>query len=258
MYNNIDNDTLIEEEQCRICLDDDNQEDLIYPCLCKGTQKYVHRECINQWRSVNVNPKAFSHCTVCNYEYKTLSIANGNIICLEKINKFLMKNFFTFLFINQVGIFILAFFILIIDVNDNITNLIVLCNNTESTYTFNDEYHCMINYYILAIIIYFGVIVITFIYNILYSKNKKLYLEYYKKFNFINFFSMIFASIITFIIWLPIGVFFFTLAIQSMFKFHYDTIDKKIKTMSNAILNYEETIADQDNEHNNIYEEGHV
>lgn len=49
--------------QCRICLDLGG-EDLIAPCHCKGTQKYVHRSCLDNWRSTKEG-FAFSHCTEC-------------------------------------------------------------------------------------------------------------------------------------------------------------------------------------------------
>ncbi|OIW04026.1 hypothetical protein TanjilG_24137 [Lupinus angustifolius] len=49
--------------QCRICLDIGGQ-DLIAPCHCKGTQKYVHRSCLDNWRSTKEG-FAFSHCTEC-------------------------------------------------------------------------------------------------------------------------------------------------------------------------------------------------
>ncbi|KAJ7952065.1 E3 ubiquitin-protein ligase MARCH8 [Quillaja saponaria] len=49
--------------QCRICLDIGG-EDLIAPCHCKGTQKYVHRSCLDNWRSTKEG-FAFSHCTEC-------------------------------------------------------------------------------------------------------------------------------------------------------------------------------------------------
>ncbi|KAL3579587.1 hypothetical protein D5086_021091 [Populus alba] len=39
-----------DQPQCRICLDNEG-EDLIAPCHCKGTQKYVHRSCLDNWRS---------------------------------------------------------------------------------------------------------------------------------------------------------------------------------------------------------------
>jgi E3 ubiquitin-protein ligase DOA10 len=29
-------------------------DDLIAPCHCKGTQKYVHRSCLDNWRSTKV------------------------------------------------------------------------------------------------------------------------------------------------------------------------------------------------------------
>ncbi|MBA0635312.1 hypothetical protein Godav_026117, partial [Gossypium davidsonii] len=37
--------------QCRICLETDGR-DFIAPCKCKGTSKYVHRECLDHWRAV--------------------------------------------------------------------------------------------------------------------------------------------------------------------------------------------------------------
>ncbi|CAK9146098.1 unnamed protein product [Ilex paraguariensis] len=49
--------------QCRICLDSGG-EDMIAPCHCKGTQKYVHRSCLDNWRSTKEG-FAFSHCTEC-------------------------------------------------------------------------------------------------------------------------------------------------------------------------------------------------
>lgn len=42
---------------CRICLESDAEpgDDLIAPCMCKGTQQFVHRSCLDHWRSVKVN-----------------------------------------------------------------------------------------------------------------------------------------------------------------------------------------------------------
>ncbi|WVZ05508.1 hypothetical protein V8G54_018854 [Vigna mungo] len=40
-----------EQIQCRICLETDGR-DFIAPCKCKGTSKYVHRECLDHWRAV--------------------------------------------------------------------------------------------------------------------------------------------------------------------------------------------------------------
>lgn len=31
-------------------------DELISPCMCKGTQQFVHRSCLDHWRSVKVTP----------------------------------------------------------------------------------------------------------------------------------------------------------------------------------------------------------
>lgn len=40
-------------EVCRICLGeedpDDKDDELISPCLCKGTMKYIHLSCLKNW-----------------------------------------------------------------------------------------------------------------------------------------------------------------------------------------------------------------
>jgi len=54
--------------QCRICLEDVSLNELISPCLCDGTSKYVHIECLNRWR--NTTPRAFLKCAECNFPYE--------------------------------------------------------------------------------------------------------------------------------------------------------------------------------------------
>ncbi|KAL0441261.1 UNVERIFIED_CONTAM: hypothetical protein Sradi_0065000 [Sesamum radiatum] len=56
-----------DQPQCRICLDTEG-EDLIAPCHCKGTQKYVHRSCLDNWRSTKEG-FAFAHCTECRAKF---------------------------------------------------------------------------------------------------------------------------------------------------------------------------------------------
>ncbi|XWS16616.1 hypothetical protein CRYUN_Cryun34aG0105300 [Craigia yunnanensis] len=59
--------------QCRICLDIGG-DNLITPCHCKGTQKYVHRSCLDNWRSTKEG-FAFAHCTEC----RALFILRANV-----------------------------------------------------------------------------------------------------------------------------------------------------------------------------------
>jgi len=42
--------------------------DFIAPCKCKGSGKYVHRECLDNWRSIKEG-FAFCHCTTCKVPY---------------------------------------------------------------------------------------------------------------------------------------------------------------------------------------------
>ncbi|KAK9823070.1 hypothetical protein WJX81_006746 [Elliptochloris bilobata] len=37
---------------CRICFEESEQADLISPCRCKGTQRYVHLKCLRRWQDV--------------------------------------------------------------------------------------------------------------------------------------------------------------------------------------------------------------
>jgi len=43
---------------------------LISPCLCSGTMKYVHLECLNQWRAAAPNARSLFRCDQCGYEYR--------------------------------------------------------------------------------------------------------------------------------------------------------------------------------------------
>ena len=53
--------------QCRICFEDVSMNELISPCLCDGTSRYIHPSCLEQWR--NTGTRAFSQCSECNFSY---------------------------------------------------------------------------------------------------------------------------------------------------------------------------------------------
>jgi len=58
------------EIMCRICHGFADQETLISPCLCKGSMRYVHLSCLNQWRHTNLDNDKFSKCETCQYNYQ--------------------------------------------------------------------------------------------------------------------------------------------------------------------------------------------
>jgi hypothetical protein len=59
-------------QQCRFCLSEDEDSNLLAPCLCKGSFKYVHSDCLIQWYMVE--PTRGLNCSVCkealSIEYK--------------------------------------------------------------------------------------------------------------------------------------------------------------------------------------------
>ena len=57
-----------EDKLCRICLQPDDPEDMIAPCRCKGGSKWVHRDCLDEWR-IHEHDRAFSACTECGFQY---------------------------------------------------------------------------------------------------------------------------------------------------------------------------------------------
>lgn len=82
---------------CRYCLDNENTDDLISPCKCKGEIKYVHRECLLKWFDErNRNFRQFNFCCeICKTDYShEYNAKNLN----KKIFLQLTIQFFLFLF----------------------------------------------------------------------------------------------------------------------------------------------------------------
>jgi hypothetical protein len=57
--------------ECRICLDSNISEkgELISPCACAGSQKYIHRDCLNRWRNGNRDRESYTNCEICKSPY---------------------------------------------------------------------------------------------------------------------------------------------------------------------------------------------
>jgi len=57
-----------EERQCRICFTGDERL-LFSPCRCTGSMRFVHVDCLNNWRNASRNPRSFYVCDQCGYQY---------------------------------------------------------------------------------------------------------------------------------------------------------------------------------------------
>jgi E3 ubiquitin-protein ligase DOA10 len=73
---------------CRICFEEDIPQNLIIPCLCKGTSLYVHRNCLNEWRVQDADNDNFLRCNQCLFYY---SIDNSTNPSMERKYKSLFR-----------------------------------------------------------------------------------------------------------------------------------------------------------------------
>jgi E3 ubiquitin-protein ligase DOA10 len=53
--------------ECRFCLETDTTENLLSPCSCKGSSKYVHNSCLMNWYTAE--PTRGIRCNSCLAEY---------------------------------------------------------------------------------------------------------------------------------------------------------------------------------------------
>lgn len=120
--------------QCRICLDTGGyRHEFTKPCVCDGSQRYVHKYCLDRWRATGQNPRGFTHCPTCAFEYHLEAIVTeaeieGNVCgccparwCSGKTRFRMLVTrdfFFGFLVINFF-LFVLAAIVRLID-NDEV------------------------------------------------------------------------------------------------------------------------------------------
>ena len=71
---------------CRICFDSTETpgDPLFRPCLCKGTQQWVHMSCLDGWRRASVNPSSFYACDTCKFTYK-MGVGAGDHLLLARL-----------------------------------------------------------------------------------------------------------------------------------------------------------------------------
>lgn len=65
--------------RCRVCLSrkqNNKTKQLIQPCLCKGSMRWVHITCLNSWRSMTRQPLSHYRCENCLSFYDTTLLPN--------------------------------------------------------------------------------------------------------------------------------------------------------------------------------------
>jgi hypothetical protein len=110
---NLDSAEASSEYQCRICLEDAERKDLIAPCSCSGSSKWVHRRCLDQWRTTRED-RAFARCTECLESYTLININDNAEARARRKRKYywaLAKDFGGAFVLTQSIIIISALFI---------------------------------------------------------------------------------------------------------------------------------------------------
>jgi hypothetical protein len=58
-------------QSCRVCLNIEPADQLISPCQCEGSLKYIHHQCLNNWRLRTININYIYCCEICHSRYKS-------------------------------------------------------------------------------------------------------------------------------------------------------------------------------------------
>ena len=167
-------------DNCRFCLENDNEKDLFKPCLCNSK---VHRECLRQWRMLHrPDEDNFKTCEICKYDY---NILNKNINKCYRCCNFINKNRFMF----SIFIFFIINFILTLIFN--------FFKNINTEYFIRISHEQDVRNYVLSVGILLSISIFILIINdiIFFCKNKKntpQYIkEYYNKFAGIGMFTFL-------------------------------------------------------------------
>ena len=244
MINNSLN-TSLNGVMCRICLDEDLESNMIYPCKCKGTAKYVHKHCLNEWRTTSSNILNFSRCEMCHYEYKLCPETNNEY----KFTKFLrcISNYsILYYIIYSILIFLIGQSLILIDTDEYIYKILISRNTTNSDLV-TPVYYLFSGFNILLIQL---VIIGYWFYK---SINKKLYCSLYKQHKTIMILYSIFIIIVgLFTMSWIIPIIFLELLSLRIFQIHFISMDNLYKLNTIFIENYIEDINIFNNSDNNL------
>nr|GEY95231.1 zinc finger, RING-CH-type [Tanacetum cinerariifolium] len=130
---------------CRICFqcDGEEDEDLISPCMCKGSHLFVHRSCLDHWRSIKKGFD-FSHCTTCKAQFHLRVVElEENVWRKIKIRLFIARDvIFAFLALQTV-IGILGGISYLADKHEYLRDLL------------KDDFNTIVIYYGTGVVVFF-------------------------------------------------------------------------------------------------------
>jgi len=230
------------ENICRICFEGGDQSDdpLFQPCKCNGTNKYVHRNCLNQWRATANNPEAFRRCFTCNYEYKFQHHQEATLNYCSDIN----QNLADYPIIICVFMFTIMLSITYIVQNLDKKNVILKAYKSMNLIKFRIEpvdTDFFIYYIFVAHLVLF-LITVLFMINIIRMKNRIMYLKYCfgnsSLLRYIISGTMIGLMIMSFSVSSILSSICITLIIQFFIRTHYNFLRYLHRATSSEISPY--------------------
>eukprot|EP01111_Echinosteliopsis_oligospora_P009104 TRINITY_DN2609_c0_g1_i3.p1 TRINITY_DN2609_c0_g1~~TRINITY_DN2609_c0_g1_i3.p1 ORF type:complete len:330 (-),score=74.23 TRINITY_DN2609_c0_g1_i3:58-1047(-) len=101
---------LTAEVECRNCHElMGGEEEMISPCLCSGSIKYVHRRCLDQWRAYSPNqPRSFYYCDVCGFQYRLQEKPEMRASRIRRFILYVLRDFIGAMLLMQFIIALLA------------------------------------------------------------------------------------------------------------------------------------------------------
>lgn len=210
-------------DECRICLQEDNINKMISPCLCRGSNKYVHRECLNQWIRLSDNPNNIDNCPTCKFKYHIETIDNCK--CFSSFSNCITTKFLNLICFNilaMIGISIILFEL-----------------NGQEEILYNN-----FNIYNVSLLIIVIVFLLFFIISYIKIKNKKLVNKYYLKYKMpFQLFALLLGCLMLFVFPL-FGFFIISLFLNTIMRIHMIVIDSvnligndNIVSLSDAEIN---------------------
>jgi hypothetical protein len=140
---------LVKFDECKICLEKDDIDNLVSPCECKGSIKYIHYKCLeNSIKSIKDGTK----CEICNYKYIFTKIFDSMkfLKIITSYSIFIMINFVIIIlsliyFINYRILLLLNFTICFFIIN-NVINYLFIDNDIQLTIKENILSHLLYSF----------------------------------------------------------------------------------------------------------------
>lgn len=75
-----------QEDNCRICFDGREIATLFSPCHCRGSSRFIHIHCLEEWRKQG--QRQFFECSTCLYKYRFSRIFYAKLLSSSKFITF--------------------------------------------------------------------------------------------------------------------------------------------------------------------------